>query len=142
MAESEEVKSPTHNRPSRKCGFFKLKVIRNLKSDTINEKVDKHTDAANALTDGFKSYNRLFDVVNSHQKMIVEPKQAGKLMPWVHITIANAKRILLNTFHRIDDDFLENYLNEFCYKLNRRYLKNLFDRVLTAAVSYQWNTLR
>jgi ISXO2-like transposase domain len=38
----------------------------------------------------------------------------------VHTIIANAKRTLLGIFHSIKDKYLQLYLNEFCYKLNRR----------------------
>jgi hypothetical protein len=47
--------------------------------------------------------------------------------------------MLLDVHHRIDSDFLQNYLNAFVYKLNRRYFDNLFERLLVAAVSYRWN---
>ncbi|MEY4935741.1 MAG: hypothetical protein RIS64_2100 [Bacteroidota bacterium] len=75
-------------------------------------------------------------------QQVVEPKKAGKILPWVHIAIANSKRLLLDIYHRIDDDFLQNYLNEFCYKFNRRYMQDkLFDRLIVASVSYRWNQL-
>jgi len=49
--------------------------------------------------------------------------------------ISNAKRNLLGINHQIKDDYLQNYLNEFCYKTNRRYcVVNLFDRLMVAAV--------
>jgi hypothetical protein len=79
-----------------------------------------------------------------HDKVLFPKKLAkanAKLLPWVHKTISNAKRLLLDVEHRIDDDFLENYLNEFCVKLNTRYYDNLFDRVMIAAVTYKWNYL-
>jgi hypothetical protein len=71
----------------------------------------------------------------------IPKKEAGKLLPWVHRSISNAKRMLLDVHHRIDDDFLQNYLNAYVYKLNRRYFDNIFDRLLVAAVSYRWNDL-
>lgn len=41
-------------------------------------------------------------------------------------------------YHDIKPEYLQNYLNEFCYKFNRRYFgENLFDRLLVAAVSYK-----
>ncbi len=40
-------------------------------------------------------------------------------LKWVHIAIGNAKRTLLGTFHKIKGKYLQNYLSEFCYKLNR-----------------------
>ena len=49
--------------------------------------------------------------------------------------------MLLDMHHRIDDDFLQNYLNEFCYNFNRRYMDNIFERLMIAAVSYRWNYL-
>ena len=62
----------------------------------------------------------------------------GVVLPWVHITISNAKRQLLNTFHDIKPEFLQNYLDEFCYKFNRRYFgEALFGRLLIAVVSYK-----
>jgi len=35
--------------------------------------------------------------------------------------IANAKRTLLGISHKIKGKYLQSYLDEFCYKLNRRY---------------------
>jgi len=69
-------------------------------------------------------------------------KELPKVLPWVHTTISNAKRLLLNVHHRIDDDFLQNYFNKFCYKFNRWYMDDLFERLMVAAVSYRWNYLR
>jgi hypothetical protein len=81
-------------------------------------------------------------IIESHYSEITTKENVAKLLPWVHIAISNAKKLLLNTYHRIDDDFLQNYLNEFCYKFNRRYFQEkLFDRLLLAAVSNQWNHL-
>ncbi|MEM7374099.1 MAG: IS1595 family transposase, partial [Bacteroidota bacterium] len=35
--------------------------------------------------------------------------------------------------------YLQNYLNEFCYKQNRRYFnERLFDRLLIAAATLYW----
>jgi hypothetical protein len=46
--------------------------------------------------------------------------------------------MLLDIFHDIKPEYLQNYLNEFCYKFNRRHFgENLFDRLVTAATSYK-----
>ena len=58
--------------------------------------------------------------------------------PWVHIAIANAKLLLLDVYHDIRPEYLQNYLNEFCWKFNRRnFGEALFDRLMVAAVSYK-----
>jgi hypothetical protein len=43
--------------------------------------------------------------------------------------------MLLDIFHDIKPEYLQNYLNEFCYKFNRRYFgERRFDRLMIAAV--------
>ena len=49
---------------------------------------------------------------------------------------ANAKRAFLGVYHKMKGIYLQNYLDEFCYKLNRRYFKHrLFDRVALAVIT-------
>ena len=49
------------------------------------------------------------------------------------MAISNAKRTLLGMYHKIKGKYLQLYLDEFCYKLNRRYFGNkLFDRLTLA----------
>jgi hypothetical protein len=46
--------------------------------------------------------------------------------------------MLLDIYHDIKPEYLQNYLNEFCYKFNRRYFgENLFDRLMIASVTYK-----
>ena len=60
-------------------------------------------------------------------------KTTNKSLKWEHIAISNAKRALLGIYHKISDKYLQNYLNEFIYKLNRRhYSYSLFERLLIA----------
>jgi len=55
-----------------------------------------------------------------------------------YIAISNAKRLLLDIHHSIGNDYLQSYLDEYCYKFNRRYFDSIFDRVIITSVSYQW----
>ncbi|MEI6859781.1 MAG: transposase, partial [Shewanella sp.] len=41
-------------------------------------------------------------------------------LPWVHIAIGNLKAFLLGTFHGVSGKYLQEYLDEFCYRFNRR----------------------
>jgi len=144
LAESEKVEdadSGKRHSTDRKLGFVKMKVIHSLKMKEVTLKVNHSvTKGSTIISDGSSSYNEL-GKSHEHHPQVVAPKESSKLLPWVHKTISNAKRLLLDVHHRIDDDFLENYLNEFCYKLNRRYFDDPFDRVMIAAVSYRWNYL-
>ncbi len=61
-------------------------------------------------------------IVAGHGACAMKDKtMVGKVPPWVHISISNAKRSILDTYHDIKGDFLQLYLNEFCYKFNWRY---------------------
>jgi len=61
------------------------------------------------------------------------------MLKWVHIAISNAKRTLLGIYHKIKGMYLQNYLDEFCYKLNRRYVnEKLFERLTVAVSTQNW----
>ena len=73
--------------------------------------------------------------METHITEVSDKNTTKTTLQWVHIAISNAKRTLLGIFHKIKGKYLQNYLNEFCYKLNRRYFgETLFDR-LTLAVA-------
>lgn len=122
---------------TRKVGHIKMFVIDDLKAETIDGIVEKHVSAKSRLdTDGSTSYVHLKDKVSEHRPQVIPPKETGKMLPWVHIAISNAKRLILDIYHSIEPMFLQSYLDEFCYKFNRRYFgKLLFDRMLVASVS-------
>lgn len=92
------------------------------------------------MTDGFKSYSKLHKVVHQHKIVVVkDKKQVNKVFPWVHKTISNAKRLLLGIHHSVKSIYIQNYLDEYCYKFNRRYFgEKIFDRLLIASVSSPW----
>lgn len=51
----------------------------------------------------------------------------------------NAKRMPSDVHHKIKDQYLQLYLNEFCYKFNRRYFgERLSDRLVMATIT--WTT--
>lgn len=140
MAESQEVKDKKKHRISKKCGYFKMKVIENTEADTINCEVEKTVEnTAIVTTDKYPCYTKLKEVVSEHKAIKCPSKEAHKWLPWVHTAIANAKRTLLSAYHRIDGAFLQNYLNEFCYRLNRRYFGlEIFERLTFAVAALTW----
>jgi len=130
------------HKPSKKVGYLKMKVMEDLKADTINQEVDKHIDKqTNALTDGYRGYNKLKQVIAGHQ-IIIEPDKtkAAKLFPWVNRTISNGKKVLLGIHHNCaNEKFVQNYLDEFCYKFNQRYLgENLSEILMIVALETTW----
>ena len=71
--------------------------------------------------------------------IIADKKKVAKIFPWVHTAISNAKKKLLGLHHHVKDEYMQNYLNEFCYKFNRRHAGiKLFDRLIIAAIASPW----
>lgn len=139
-----ENKRHKGKRPKSKSGYLKMKIINSFQMKEANRLVKENiSEEAILKTDSSTSYNGLAAIVKEHDKQVVKPEDAGKILPWVHIAIANAKRLLLDIHHSVDADFLNNYLNEFCWKFNRRKFGNqLFDRLLISSISYRWDDLR
>jgi ISXO2-like transposase domain len=62
--------------------------------------------------------------------------------PWLHTFISNMKRMLressrirLGTYHSVSAQHLDDYLAEFTYRANRRWMEGtLFDRLVVAAI--------
>lgn len=121
--------------------YVKMLVIDDLKGETIQSKVEEHIKNESVIkTDNFRSYSRINELVWRHFSMKVPLLELDKAFPWVHTIISNAKRNLLGINHMTSRKHIQNYLNEFCYKVNRRYFgKNLFDRLLIASVTESWN---
>lgn len=120
----------------RKVGHIKMKVVGNLGAATIDGKVKQFVSGESVIdSDDSTSYVNLKDIVKEHHPQVIPKKETGKVLPWVHIAISNAKRLLLDIHHAISPEHLQSYLNEFCYKFNRRYFRDrLFDRLLVASV--------
>jgi hypothetical protein len=84
-------------------------------------------------SDGSTRYSELKNDFD-HRPATIPKKEAGKMLPWVHKAISDARILLLDVHHKIDDDFLQNYLNAYVFKLNRRYFIRLLYRALFAGV--------
>jgi len=131
---------PKKHKTPRQIKYIKMKVIEDLEASTINTEVVKNIDAnATVHTDSYKSYNELPKIIQNHNKYNLKYDCSDKVLPWVHKAITNSKNLLKAIHHCVWPDYLQNYLDEFCYKHNRRYFgEKIFERALIAAVSFTW----
>jgi hypothetical protein len=139
LAKSGLVESPHKGKKPRRVGYLKMKVIEDLTSATITERVKKLSGNVTAIdTDASTSYVDLQSFIAKHNAQVIPKEKVEEILPWVHIAISNAKRQLINAFHDIKSEFLQKYFDEFCYKFNRHYCgEALFNRLLVACVSYK-----
>lgn len=128
-------------RPTTKPGYLKISVVQSLSKVDIAYEAEKIiAPTADVTTDGKTSYRTLNDICNNHTAIVVkDKKKVTKIFPWVHIAISNAKKKILGLHHSVKDIYMQKYLNEFCYKFNRRYFGiRLFDRLMVAALEKPW----
>lgn len=120
---------------NKRVKFLKMKVVNSLKKKDTSKTVAQMVEISSKIvSDASTSYIDLNQDYTIDSKVIPK-KELNSVLPWVHKAISNAKKLLLDVHHRIDDDFLQSYLNEFFFKFNRRYFDNKFDRLMIAAVS-------
>jgi hypothetical protein len=118
--------------------YVKMLVIPDSSSAAINVEVQAHVDyQTTVISDKWRGFNNLNEIITKHRAYVIPPKEASKKLPWVHTMISNAKKNLLGINHNnIKATYLQNYLDEFCYKTNRRYFgTELFERLMVAAMS-------
>lgn len=142
MVESIPIEGEkTKKGKQRKVGHIRMIVVNDLKAETFKKIVEENIEVKSIIdTDNSNSYAKFKDLDIEHRPKIIPKDKVNEMLPWVHIAISNAKRLLLNVHHDIEPQYLQSYLNEFCYKYNRRYFGDkLFDRLLIACVSYKNN---
>lgn len=139
MAESTPLENIRTGEKSSQCRYFKMKVLYDHRADTINDVIKENFEQKSIVfSDKSTSYVNISDYVEIHMTEKSDNNLTKTTLKWVHIAISNAKRTLLGVFHKIKGKYLQLYLDEFCYKLNRRYFTNrVFDRLtLAVAKSY------
>lgn len=137
MAESTPLENIETGEVSNQCRYFKAKVLSNHKSNDIEKTVRESIDDKSIVfTDKSTSYVNIADYVELHITEKSNKKTTKETLRWVHITISNAKRNLLGNYHKIKGKYLQLYLNEFVYKLNRRYFgERIFERLVIANIT-------
>jgi transposase-like protein len=119
----------------KKPRFTKIHFVSRLDSRCVAQFAAEHIEGGSHIrTDGLAVYNCLSKNYR-HEPIVAKTKPKDALLKWVHVVISNAKAFIEGTFHGLDEKHLQRYLDEFCYRFNRRYHeRELFDRLLAASV--------
>jgi transposase-like protein len=121
-------------------GAAHLEVIDNAKAATLLSVAQGaiRPDASCVRTDGYRGYARLAASGYEHRaRVLASGDDIDEWLPWSHIVLANFKRWLLDIFHGVSPAHLQAYLDEFCYRLNRRgQRQDLFRRILNRCLLY------
>lgn len=132
MAESTSIENPITGQKDKHVRYFKAKVLDTHKKSELSAQVKTLLDERTIVfSDRSTSYVDIADYVELHITEKSSNETTKETLKWVHIAISNAKRNFLDNSHKIKGKYLQLYLNEFVYKLNRRYFgERLFDRLV------------
>mgnify|MGYP003346061192 CR=1 FL=1 len=102
--------------------------ISNASAEELNKMFEQHiSPTAKVMTDKWTGYlpiKKTHDI--TQQKS--EPKVNFKVM---HRTIQQLKSWIRGIHHRVNPDYLQGYLDEFCYRINRSIHKEtIFDNLI------------
>lgn len=137
IAESTPLEDIETGEKSSHCRYFKAKVLTDHTAEQINGTIQESiAEKSVVFSDKSTSYIDIADYVEIHITEKSDNQTTKETLRWVHIAISNAKRNFLGNHHKIKGKYLQLYLNEFVYKLNRRYFgEKLFDRLVIAGIT-------
>lgn len=118
-------------------GFAKMRAVERLdKRAIVSFAHDAIEPGSRIRSDGYAPYLSLASQGFQHKPITVRRKEmAHVLLPHVHTYISNLKSFVLGTYHGLEDIHLQHYLDEYCYRFNRRkHRQELFDRLLLACL--------
>lgn len=109
---------------------LKMQTTDNIQQRSVRKFAQANIQAeATIISDGYRSYiPALKDY--KHEHGVYNP-DAG-MLHWLHTMIGNAKAFIIGTYHGLPKKNLQEYLDEFCYRFNRRHLTDLCDRLTNA----------
>ena len=104
-----------------KAGFMAVEAVDTISKESVREFLQNHSKEGQTVrTDAFPALNSVKEKHN-HQKKVVTAEEVSKWLPLVHVVIGNLKKFLNGTFHGVSFRYLQEYLNEFSYRFNRRF---------------------
>lgn len=103
-------------------GRIRLRHILDTNRSTLHGFIGQSIEpGSTVVTDGLQSYRELQGYVHERQIQKHQPAQAEHLLPRVHRVISLLKRWLLGTHQgAIAREHLDDYLDEFTFRFNRR----------------------
>ena len=122
---------------SKGAGFMAMQAVDTVSEITVQPFLTVHLKSGQIVrTDALPALN-VVAKEHIHEKKVTPPQKASEWLPLVHIMIGNMKKFLNGTFHGVSSRYLQEYLDEFCYRFNRRFWEpELPLRLLNACLAH------
>jgi transposase-like protein len=123
-------------RATGKPSFLKIQTVKRLDARSVKAFAEVAISPGRTIrTDGLNVYSSLSKHGFQHEATVAPGKTKDDVLHWTHTIISNAKTFIAGTFHGLPEKNIQRYLDEFCYRFNRRHREpELFDRLLLACV--------
>lgn len=124
----------------RKFGHLKMKVVRHITASELKYTAMKYIEESAVLRgDGTKAHNYMRSVFREVTGEILKNQSdILRVLPWTHICIGHSKNQIRDIYHDVTEDYLQLYLDEFCWKKNHRYCKDLFNELMFCVAKYRY----
>lgn len=127
-----------------RTGRLRLQKIRAANEKEIKNFLNYNIALGSTIkSDGWTGYSN--DPMKGYKHIGLiqpSPQQASELAPHIHRVFSNLKAWLIGIHHGVEPKYLQNYLNEFVFKFNRReYPMSSFRSLLSIVVSKSPMTL-
>ena len=125
------------------AGFIAMQQVPAVTRETVAGFVKGHLPPSQWVRSDKLAALGAIGKTQHHAARVTPPDKAGEWLPWVHVAIGNLKAFLLGTYHGVSSKHLQEYLNEFCYRFNRRaWEPELPLRLLNACLTHTQVKLR
>ena len=116
--------------------FVKMQVSPDMQGKSVSSFAAQNIESGSIVaTVGLRSYEVLASKGFIHEGKPCNPAIDPGHLKWLHVVISNAKAFITGTYHGLDKKHLQRYLNEFCYRFNRRkFHLQQFNRTLLACI--------
>ena len=96
-----------------------MKTTKDIRQKSVKGFADRFFCKSSVIfSDGYRSYIPALAEYDHHPGKY-DPHSG--MLRWLHIVIGNAKAFILGTYHGLPARYLDNYLDEFCFRFSRRF---------------------
>jgi len=119
-----------------KPSFMKAKIVETVDGDMISDFAKDYIEVgARIRSDGLTIYRILPGEGYEHEPQVFDQEKSPDHLKMLHIIISNVKAFISGTYHGLGKTHLQAFIDEFCYRFNRRFWEfQLFNRTLNACI--------
>jgi hypothetical protein len=118
-----------------------MKVIKGPMYDdlrpVIAEKVESDPPGQWMVADGWGGHHVALELGHKLKSGHVHKELQDKILRCVNLAVSHVKRFFKGTYHHFCKKYIQSYLDEFCYRWNRRHLERQLASHAIAACIFQ-----